>query len=81
VTEHPLFRMWKDRRDAEIARELERTVRRGEREREYARWLAAWVEYKARRTRSHPPAPKPRWWDLPGWGRWLFNLHAPGGRN
>lgn len=78
MCEHPLFRMWKDRLDAEMARERERTARRAQREQERGAWLAAWRAYKAEATGRYQPAPRPPWWNLWGWVRWLLSLHAPG---
>ena len=76
--EHPMFRMWQDRLDAEKAQEQVRAALRATREAERAAWYEAWRAYKARLTETRDPARNPRWWDLVGWVRWLLRLHAPG---
>ncbi len=81
MNDHPQFRMWKDRLDAEMARQEEWSARRASRERARAGWYEAWRAYKARATELYEPIPKPRWWNLPGWARWLLRLHAPGRPN
>ena len=81
VDEHPLFRMWKERLDQELAREQERAARRAVREAERAGWHAAWRVYKTRHTEVGPTETLPRWWNLRGWLRWLLRLHAPGRPN
>ena len=48
--EHPLFRMWRDRLDAELAQEAAWTARRAHREAEWKEWYAAWHAYKERLT-------------------------------
>jgi hypothetical protein len=77
MSEHSLYRMWKDRLEAEIAREAERGARRAIRESERAAWDDAWRTYKSRLTEAYEAQPKPRWWDLLGWARWLLRLHSP----
>jgi hypothetical protein len=81
MNEHPLFRMWKERLDAELAREKQRTARRVAREAERAGWYEAWALYKRRHTEIRTPLVLPRWWNLLGWLRWLLRLHAPGRPN
>jgi hypothetical protein len=76
--EHPLYRMWKDRLDAELVREAAWVQRKAERERELADWYEAWHIYKARLGEVRTRVPLPRWWNLLGWLRWLMRLHAPG---
>jgi hypothetical protein len=78
VTEHPLLRMWKDRLEAEMARDRELAAQRVTREMERAAWYVAWRAYKAHATEAREHVPNPRWWDLLGWVRWLVRLHAPG---
>jgi hypothetical protein len=78
MTEHPLLRMWRDRLDAELAQEQARAARRAAREAEHAGWHEAWRSYKARLTETRETVPLPRWWDMPGWVRFLLRLHAPG---
>jgi hypothetical protein len=81
MEEHPLYRMWKDRLDTDLAREAERAARRAARDREMAAWYEAWREYKARARQVSDPPRKPSWWNLVGWVRWLLSLHAPGRPN
>ena len=50
MNDHPQFRMWKDRLDAEMARQEEWSARRASRERARAGWYEAWRAYKARAT-------------------------------
>jgi NAD-dependent DNA ligase len=75
---HPLYQMWKDRLDAELVREQARADRRAVRARELAAWHEAWRTYKARATAEYVALPKPRWWNLLGWARWILRLHASG---
>ncbi|HEY3013400.1 MAG TPA: hypothetical protein VGJ36_11670 [Gemmatimonadales bacterium] len=81
MTDHPLYRMWKDRLDADLAAGEARARRRAAREAELADWHEAWRTYKARRTELGEPVPTPRWWDVLGWIRWVLRLHAPGRPN
>ena len=78
MTEHPLYRMWKERLDADLASEAARVQRKAERDRERAEWYEAWHAYKARLGEVRAPVPLPRWWNMIGWFRWLMRLHAPG---
>src|SRR5688572_29729664 len=78
---HPLYQMWKDRLDTELIREQARADRRAVRARELAAWHEAWRAYKARSAAEYVPLPKPRWWNLLGWARWILRLHAPGRPN
>ena len=78
VTEHPLYLMWKERLDAELAREAALVQRKAEKERELADWYEAWHAYKARVGEVRAPVPLPRWWNLIGWFLWFMRLHAPG---
>jgi hypothetical protein len=78
MNEHPLLRMWRDRLDAEVAQEQARAARLAAREAEHAGWHEAWRSYKARLTETRETVPLPRWWDMPGWVRFLLRLHAPG---
>lgn len=81
MTDHPLYRMWRDRLDAEVARDNAQAARKAVREAERAEWYEAWRAYKARLTELRLPSPRPRWWNLWGWLRWLLRLHAPGRPN
>jgi hypothetical protein len=81
MTEHPLYRMWMDRRDAEVAQEQARAARRAIREAEHAGWHEAWRTYKAHLTGAWQPEAMPRWWNILGWVRWLMRLHSPGRPN
>jgi hypothetical protein len=78
--EHPQFRMWQDRLDAEIAQEAARAARRVLREVERQEWYAAWHDYKENRT-VVLRAVRPRWWNAPGWLLYRLRLHAPGRPN
>jgi hypothetical protein len=79
VTEHPLYRMWKERLDVEVAREAAWVERKAERERARADWYEAWRAYKARLDEIRAPERLPRWWNLLGWLRWfMVHLHPPG---
>jgi hypothetical protein len=78
MTDHPLYRMWKEQLDRELAREAARAVRIAAREQERASWYQAWESYKARLSDTGRRQPLPRWWNLIGWARWLLRLHAPG---
>ena len=79
--EHPLYRMWKERLDSELAREALRAARRAQREQDHAAWYEAWHSYKARLTELRQPERLPPWWNLIGWLRWLLRLHSPGRLN
>jgi hypothetical protein len=79
--EHPLFRMWRDRLDAELAQEAAWTARRVHREAEWKEWYAAWHTYKERLTAEVSPRARPQWWNLPGWLLYLVRLHSPGRPN
>jgi len=79
VDEHPQYRMWKDRLDADRQAEAIRLARRAARELSRAEWQAAWASYKARVAAATVALPLPRWWNVFGWVRWLLRLHAPGG--
>lgn len=81
MNEHPLFRMWKDRLDAETVRNQARAAQRATRLAERAAWYAAWRAYKAHATEVQEAVPMPRWWDLLGWALWLLRLHSPGRPN
>ena len=81
VDEHPLFRMWKDRSEKEAEQAKALATRRAEREAERVVWYTAWQEYKAHAGWTAPLARLPRWWNVPGWIRWLLRLHAPGRPN
>ena len=78
MTEHPHYRMWRDRLDREEAAEQARAERRAAQEQERAEWYLAWERYKSRRSFMGSGQPLPRWWNIPGWVRWLLRLHAPG---
>ena len=78
MDEHPQYRMWKDRFDAERQADAIRLARFAARELSRAEWQAAWASYKARLAAASVALPLPRWWNLFGWMRWLFRLHAPG---
>ena len=78
VEEHPQYRMWKDRLDAEREVKATQLARRATRELSRAEWHAAWVSYKARIAAATVALPLPRWWNVFGWFRWLLRLHAPG---
>jgi hypothetical protein len=78
VDEHPQYRMWKDRLDAERQADAIRWARSAARELSRAEWQAAWASYKARIAAATVALPLPRWWNLLGWVRWLLRLHAPG---
>jgi hypothetical protein len=78
VDEHPQYRMWKDRLESEEALEHSRAARRALRDAARVSWQQAWVSYKARRGILGRSVPRPRWWDIVGWVRWLLRLHAPG---
>ena len=77
MSEHPLYRMWKERLDEEHAWEAARATRRAARESELAGWYEAWHSYKDRLTEASTPTRLPRWWNLIGWIRWLLRRHAP----
>ena len=62
MSEHPLYRMWLERLEAEIAREKARTLRGAARELDEAAWQEAWRAYKTRALQEYIPAPRPRWW-------------------
>lgn len=73
MTEHPLYRMWADRLDLEVAAEQARALRRAAREAEHAGWYEAWNTYKASHLHDGwKPMPRPRWWNIPGWVRFLL---------
>lgn len=72
--------MWKDRLEREAAQEHAKAARRADREAERAAWREAWEVYKVHRWTELDPTPRPAWWNLPGWVRYLLRLHAPGGR-
>lgn len=76
--EHPQFRMWRDRLDAEMAEQAARTARRAFRETEREQWYAAWHQYKKHHAMGSNPVVRPRWWNVPGWLLYLMRLHAPG---
>jgi len=78
---HPLYQMWKDHLDTELVKQQARAERRAVRARELAAWHEAWRAYKARGAAEYVPLPKPRWWNLLGWARWILRLHAPGRPN
>ena len=78
MDEHPQYRMWKDLLDGEQQADAIRRVRSAARELSRAEWQAAWASYKARVAAATVALPFPRWWNLFGWVRWLFRLHAPG---
>jgi len=78
VTDHPLYRMWKERLELELAREAARAARIAARDEERVAWYQAWESYKSRLTETRSSLPLPRWWNLIGWLRWLLRLHAPG---
>jgi hypothetical protein len=78
MSEHPQYRMWKDRLDREHAQHQARAIRRAIREAEQASWDVAWLAYKSRVSEQRKAIPLPRWWNLPGWVVWLTRLHAPG---
>ncbi len=80
-SEHPLFRMWRDRLDAELEQEAARTARRAVRRAEWKEWYAAWHTYKEHRTTDVRPTARPRWWNVPGWLLYLMRLHSPGRPN
>jgi hypothetical protein len=73
--------MWKERLDAELAQQAAWAAHLAERERKQAGWHEAWRSYRGRLNALRSPAPRPRWWNLIGWIRWLFRLHAPGRPN
>ena len=73
--------MWKQRLDAELAREATRAARRAERESDLAGWYVAWRSYKARLDEVREPERLPRWWNVIGWVLWLTRLHSPGRPN
>ena len=81
MTEHPLYHMWKERLDAELAHQAARAARRAERDSDLVGWYEAWRSYKARGDEVHQPKPLPRWWNLIGWVLWLTRLHSPGRPN
>jgi hypothetical protein len=70
--------MWKERLDIERAAEQAMADRRAGRQLVWAGWHEAWATYKARRQDPSAKLPLPRWWNIPGWIRWLMKLHAPG---
>lgn len=78
MTDHPLYRMWKERLELELAREAARAARIAARDEERVAWYQAWESYKSRLTETRSSLPLPRWWNLIGWLRWLLRLHAPG---
>lgn len=78
MNEHPLYRMWKDRFEAEQQADGIRLARIAVRELSRAEWQAAWNSYKARLAAVAVAIPLPRWWNVVGWVRWLLRLHAPG---
>lgn len=78
VDEHPQYRMWKDRLDAEREVLAVQLARSAARELSRAEWHAAWASYKAQVAAARVSRPLPRWWNVFGWLRWLFRLHAPG---
>ena len=78
MTEHPHYRMWRDQLDREESAERARAERRATQEQERAEWYLAWERYKSRRSAMGSRQPLPRWWNVPGWVRWLLRLHAPG---
>lgn len=78
MDEHPHYRMWKDRLDVEQETDAIRRARSVARELSRAEWHAAWASYKARIAAATVALPLPRWWNVVGWVRWLFRLHAPG---
>ena len=75
--EHPFYLMWKERLDAELAREALRAQHQAERERDRAEWHVAWRYYKARFNETRAPQPRPRWWNLIGWVLWLMRQYSP----
>lgn len=79
MCEHPMYRMWADRRRVELAAEEARAARRAAREVEKASWYEAWLIYKA--DQGWMPALRPRWWNILGWVRWLAQLLPPGKPN
>jgi hypothetical protein len=79
MEEDPQYRMWKNRLDSERAVERARADRKAARELERASWYQAWEAYKDRLSVVAVAVPRPRWWNLVGWVRWLLRLHAPGG--
>jgi hypothetical protein len=76
VIEHPLYRMWRDRLDAEVSASEARAARRAAREAERAEWYEAWHTYKARLGEIRERIPNPRWYDLAGWVRLLIRLRV-----
>jgi len=78
VDQHPQYQMWKDRLEIEQAVERALLERRAARELARADWYAAWASYKDRHDQMLAHVPLPRWWNIPGWVRWLMKLHAPG---
>jgi hypothetical protein len=80
-TESPLYRMWKERLDAELAQQAAWAAHLAEREMKQASWHEAWLSYRARLDQLRPSQPRPRWWNVIGWILWLLRLHAPGRPN
>lgn len=74
MSEHPVYRMWRDRLDADRAEAEARAARRAAREAERAEWYEAWSAYKARLTAIREAVPNPPWYDLVGWFRLLVLL-------
>ena len=62
--EHPQLRMWRDRLDAELARQAAHAARRAVREAEREDWYAAWHQYKKHNTMEFDGAVRPRWWNF-----------------
>jgi len=92
VVDHPLYTMWKQMQDIEVATERARANLRAVREQEQAEWRQAWDTYRRhwREGRRSPPA-RSRWLAGREWGLavilWLLTPPATwlatwlGGRN
>jgi len=80
MADHPLYAMWRDRYEAELAAERERAARRAAREDQHEEWQRAWHEYKAhwgQGLRGRLPA----WWNLRAWVRLLLGKSTKRGKS
>lgn len=73
LPDHPHYEMWKARREAELAAERDRALRRAARDTERQQWDEAWVHYRRHWYEGFLPGRGvPPWWHLREWLRLLF---------